>query len=50
LLNDQTSVVENRYKGLGGKITVIIKDGQGQYPLARKDPKPVVDFIVENSR
>jgi hypothetical protein len=33
-------------KELGGKITVILKEGEGHYPLAPKDSKPVVDFIV----
>ena len=45
-LNDHTRAVEKRYKELGGPITVIIKDGAGHYPLAPKDPKPVVDFII----
>lgn len=44
-----TRVVEQRYKELGGQITVIIKEGQGHYPLAPNDPQPVVDFIVKNS-
>ncbi len=48
-LNDNTRVVEKRYRELGGQITVIIKDGEGHYPLAPKDPKPVVDFIVGKS-
>ena len=47
--NDQTRVAEKRYKDLGGKITVIIKEGEGHYPLAPKDPKPVVDFIIVNT-
>jgi hypothetical protein len=45
-LNDQTRVVEKRYKELGGPITVIIKEGEGHYPLAPKDPKAVVDLIT----
>ncbi len=44
-LNDQTKVIEKRYKELGGSITVIIKEGEGHYPLAPKDPKVVVDLI-----
>jgi hypothetical protein len=48
LLNDQTRVAEKRYKDLGGKITVIVKEGEEHYPRAPKDPKPVVDFITEN--
>jgi pimeloyl-ACP methyl ester carboxylesterase len=45
-LNDQTRVVEKRYKELGGQITVIVKEGEGHYPLAPKDPKAVVDLIT----
>jgi len=48
-LDDNTRVIEKRYKELGGQITVIIKEGEGHYPLAPKDPQPVVDFIVKNS-
>ena len=49
-LNDQTRVVEKRYKELGGKITVIIREGEGHFPLAPMDPKTVVDFITSNAR
>jgi hypothetical protein len=45
-LNDNTCAVETRYRDLSGQITVIIKDGEGHYPTAPKDPKPVVDFIM----
>jgi hypothetical protein len=48
-LNDNTRAVEKRYRDLGGQITVIIKDGEGHYPTAPKDPKPVVDFILHQS-
>jgi len=47
--DDNTRVVEKRYKELGGKITVIVKEGVGHYPLAPKDPKPVVDFITKRA-
>jgi pimeloyl-ACP methyl ester carboxylesterase len=45
---DQTRVVERRYKDLGGKITVMVKEGDGHYPLGPRDPKPVVDFIISH--
>ena len=45
-LDDQTRVVEQRYKELGGQITVIVKEGQGHLPLAPEDPKVVVDLIT----
>jgi pimeloyl-ACP methyl ester carboxylesterase len=48
-LNDQTRVVEKRYKELGGQIRVIIREGEGHFPLAPKDPKTVVDFIISNA-
>ena len=46
----QTLVLEKKYKDLGGTMTVIVKEGEGHYPLSPKDPKPVLDFIIENSR
>jgi hypothetical protein len=49
-LKDQTRVVEKRYKELGGKITVLVAEGEGHFPLSRKDPKPVVDFILSQQR
>jgi pimeloyl-ACP methyl ester carboxylesterase len=45
-LDAHTRAVEKLYKELGGSITVIIKEGGGHYPLAPKDPKAVVDFII----
>ncbi len=45
-LEDQTRVVAQRYKELGGQITVIVKGGQGHLPLAPQDPKVVVDLIT----
>jgi pimeloyl-ACP methyl ester carboxylesterase len=45
-LKDNTRVVEKRYKELGGKITVLVTEGEGHFPVSRKDPKPVVDFIL----
>jgi hypothetical protein len=49
-LNDQTRVVEKRYKELGGQITVIVREGEGHFPVATKDPKPVVEFILRHQR
>jgi pimeloyl-ACP methyl ester carboxylesterase len=46
-LKSQTRVAEERYKKLGGQITVIVKDGAGHYPLAPNDRQGVVDFIVK---
>lgn len=48
-INDNTRAVEIKYKDLGGKITVIVKEGQGHYPLAPSDTPAVVDLIVKNN-
>ena len=48
-LDNQTRVVEKRYKEFDGKITVIVRAGEGHLPLSPKDPKSVVDFIVKNT-
>ena len=45
-LEDSTRALEKTYRGLGGTITVILKAGEGHYPLAPSDPQPVVDFIT----
>src|SRR5207302_9754600 len=45
-LDNQTRVVEKRYKELDGKITVIVREGEGHFPLSPKDPKSVMDFIL----
>jgi hypothetical protein len=49
-LNDQTRVVQKRYKELGGQITVIVRKGEGHFPLEPKDPEPVIDFILSHQR
>ncbi len=48
-LDQETRVVQKRYEALGGPITVIVKEGEGHYPLAPKDPKAVVDLITAAS-
>ena len=48
--NEHTRILEKRYQELGGAITVIVKEGEGHYPLAPNDPKPVVDFITQRAR
>jgi pimeloyl-ACP methyl ester carboxylesterase len=50
LLATQTRETEKRYKALGGKITVILKAGEGHYLLSPEDPKPVVDFIIKGTK
>lgn len=47
-LETHTRVAEKRYQELDGQITVIVQEGKGHYPLAPKDLKPVVDFIIKS--
>jgi pimeloyl-ACP methyl ester carboxylesterase len=47
-LNNQTRIAEKRYTELGGQFVVIVKEGEGHYPLAPKEPQQVVDFITSS--
>ena len=47
-LESQSRVAQKRYQELGGRITVMIKEGEGHFPLAPKDQQPVVDFIIKS--
>jgi pimeloyl-ACP methyl ester carboxylesterase len=47
-LDGQTRALERRYKELGGRATVIVDEGKGHYPTAPRDPRPVVDFIIQH--
>jgi pimeloyl-ACP methyl ester carboxylesterase len=46
-LESQTRVAEVRYRKLGGPITVVVREGEGHYPLGQKDRQAVVDFILK---
>jgi len=48
-VSENTAIVEERYKALGGPITVILKEGVGHHPHSLKDPTPIVDFILEHT-
>ena len=47
---ENTAILEARYRDLGGSITVIHKEGVGHHPHSLEDPKPIVDFILKYSR
>jgi pimeloyl-ACP methyl ester carboxylesterase len=49
-LGIQARVVEERYKALGGQITLIVDEGKGHFPLAPKEPKVVADLIASAVR
>lgn len=47
--DENTLIVEQRYKELGGEIKVIIKHGSDHHPHSLRDPTPIVDFILEHN-
>ncbi len=49
-IEENTRILEQRYRRLGGSITVIVKPGVGHHPHSLKDPTPIVEFILEHSR
>jgi pimeloyl-ACP methyl ester carboxylesterase len=45
-VSENTQIVEARYQGLGGKVTVLHKPGVGHHPHGLEDPAPVIRFIT----
>jgi hypothetical protein len=48
LLGYHTLVIESIYEQLGGRISVMIKEGFGHHPHSLKDTRPIVDWIEQN--
>jgi len=48
LLQRHTLPIENRYRQLGGRITVMIKDGAAHHPHSFKNAKPIADWIEQH--
>ena len=48
-VSENTALIEQRYKKLGGEITVIHKPGVGHHPHGADDVVPLVKFIVEKT-
>ena len=48
-VEENTAIIEKRYKELGGEITVISKPGVGHHPHSLKDPAPIVEFVLKNT-
>ncbi len=46
---ENTGVVAERYRKLGGSITLIPKPGIGHHPHGLSDPAPIVNFILEHT-
>ncbi len=43
---ENTAIAEERYRALGGAMTVIHKPGVGHHPHSLEDPAPIVAFVV----
>lgn len=48
--DENTGLIESRYKELGGPITLIRKPGVGHHPHGLDDPMPIIEFIEKNAR
>jgi pimeloyl-ACP methyl ester carboxylesterase len=48
-VEENTSLLESRYKKLGGAITVIHKPGVGHHPHGLDDSGPLVEFILKTA-
>jgi len=46
---ENTAIVEERYRKLGGEIQVIHKPGIGHHPHGLADPTPVVKFVLTHT-
>jgi hypothetical protein len=47
--DENTGILAERYKQLGGSIVLIPKPGVGHHPHGLADPTPVVEFILTNA-
>ncbi len=50
LLQRHTLAIEDRYHQLGGRISVMIKDGPAHHPHSLRNPRPIADWIEEHTR
>jgi len=46
---ENTGIVADRYRALGGDITLIRKPGVGHHPHGLDDPSPIVEFIARHA-
>ena len=48
ILGKNSTVIEGIYQQLGGRISVMIKEGAGHHPHSLRDPTPIADFIEKS--
>ena len=49
-VEENTLLLEKRYKQLGGEIHVIQKPHAGHRPHSLPDPAPIVDFVLRHTQ
>ena len=47
---ENTIILARNFKEAGGDIELIVKKGVGHHPHSLKDPTPILDFILKNTR
>ncbi len=47
--DENTGLVDERYRKLGGRITLIRKPGVKHHPHGLEDPTPIIEFLWENA-
>ena len=47
--NENTGLIAERYRALGGQITLIAKPGVGHHPHGLEDSTPIVEFIERHA-
>ena len=47
---ENTGILEQRYRQLGGTIEVIRKPGVGHHPHSLADPTPIVNFLLQHAK
>jgi len=48
-MEENTCLLEERYRAMGGRVQVIVKQGVGHHPHGLDDPSPIIDFIERNA-
>ncbi|MHC4871840.1 MAG: alpha/beta fold hydrolase [Planctomycetota bacterium] len=46
-MEENTNILMERYKALGGDFKLIVKEGGAHHPHGLDDPAPIVDFILK---
>jgi pimeloyl-ACP methyl ester carboxylesterase len=50
ILGNHTLVAEAVYQQLGGRISVMVKDGAAHHPHSLRDPRPIANFIEASQK